>query len=164
MIGWLPNDIMIFWKLFCWDCLKMYLVLWQVMVSARQVHHTMKMCNNYLTQISGKVDWMMRANCIAYLATASNSDGFFPVGDTWWSMFMQSLPGLSKILWQDLSSCDKGLSWIPILSLFYPSGQQSQIIEQCSKNVNLTGRIIKPDRWWFQMFWHHRREVCQALK
>jgi hypothetical protein len=51
--------------------------------------------------ISRKADWTWRVDCMASSVTRSNSDGFFSCGDTWRRKFTQSLPGLSKISWQD---------------------------------------------------------------
>jgi hypothetical protein len=49
-----------------------------------------------------------------------------------------------------------GLSRIPIFSLLYPSSQQSQITEECGKNVNLTKRTLKQGFQWFQMYYDTR--------
>jgi hypothetical protein len=57
------------------------------------------------------------------------------------------------------------LAWIPILSLFCPSSQKSQITERCSKNANLTNRIIKQDFSGSRCFTTpETAEVCQVLQ
>jgi hypothetical protein len=50
------------------------------------------------------VDWMWRNDCITSSVAKYKSDGFFSCGATWRSTFMQSLPGLSKLLWQDFQA------------------------------------------------------------
>jgi hypothetical protein len=47
-----------------------------------------------------------------------------------------AMEGLRTDVWTSLS-------WILIHSLFYPSSQQIRITGKCSKNVNLTNRIIR---------------------
>jgi hypothetical protein len=103
---WLLNDIVIFWKLFYRGCLKMCLYLWgrSCGFSTTELQRTMgKTSGSGWTRHiqEGKVDWKWRADCMASSVAGSNSDGFFSCGDTWRSKFTQSLPGLSKISWQD---------------------------------------------------------------
>jgi hypothetical protein len=56
------------------------------------------------------------------------------------------------------------LSWVSILSLFYPSRQQSRMPEECSKNVNLTSRIRKQLGVSSCFTTPKTEKVCQGLR
>jgi hypothetical protein len=74
--GWLPNGIVISWELFYWGCLKLCLCDADVVVSAQWGR-----CPAVVERdISRKVAWMSRAECMASSVAGSNSDGFSSVG------------------------------------------------------------------------------------
>jgi hypothetical protein len=59
--------------------------------------HCVRDAQQWLNETSRKVDWTSRAECTASLVSGSNSVDYFLWG-VLGSTFMQSLPGLSKIL------------------------------------------------------------------
>jgi hypothetical protein len=58
------------------------------------------------------------------------------------NIFLQ-LQWKGLVLMYETKNFLSSLSCIPILSLFYTHSQESQISEECNKNVNLTSRITK---------------------
>jgi hypothetical protein len=56
--------------------------------------------------ISRKVEWMSRANCMASLVTRSNSDGFFPMGTPGGACLCSPSQGYRRSQGKTSSSCD----------------------------------------------------------
>jgi hypothetical protein len=78
------------------------------MVSGRQSSNTLSgRCLAVVEHnISRKVHWTLRADCIASSVTRCNSDGFFPVWTPEGAVYAVP-PRLQKISWQDLAAVTK---------------------------------------------------------
>lgn len=111
LIGRLINDTVIFRKLFYRCCLKIRLELWSREWGFNTISSSSvwERCPTVVERdISGKVNWRLRADCMVSSVARPKSDGYFSCRGHWRSTFMQSLLGLwrssrgkiLKQLWQ----------------------------------------------------------------
>jgi hypothetical protein len=107
LIGWLLNDIVIFWKLFYRGCLEVCLCLWGRRCGSSSSSALWGRCRAVVQHdISRKVVWTSGAECIASSVAGSNPVEFFPMRTPEEAHLCSPLQDYRRSRSKTSSSCD----------------------------------------------------------